>query len=59
MVVENCTVEGSRFEYEAPYRCGLGEKQTEVQVIERNREGETLWSYVVRPTGIMCERSKF
>ena len=40
--------------YEARYQCGPDEKQTEVRVIENEWRDRVLWSYVVRPGGIMC-----
>ena len=56
MVVENCAVEDLGNNYEARYRCGPGENQTEVRVIEKRRKNdEVIWSYVMRPGGIMCE----
>ena len=54
MVVENCTVEDFGSEYKARYSCGPAENRTEVRVIERNHAGEVVWSYVMRPSGIMC-----
>ena len=56
--MENCTVEDFGSEYKAQYRCGPAENRTEVRVIERNRLGAVIWSYVMRPSGIMCERNK-
>lgn len=41
--------------YEARYQCGPDEKQTEVRVIENEWRDRVLWSYVVRPGGIMCK----
>ena len=55
MVVENCTVEDLGHNYEAHYHCGPNERQTEVRVVEKDAKGGVLWSYVVRPGGIMCE----
>ena len=60
VVVENCTVEDlDLLNYKASYRCGPGEQQTEVRVIEKGENNEVIWSYVVRPGGIMCKCPKF
>lgn len=55
VTVENCTVEDLDSNYGANYYCGPGGEQTEVRIVERNLNREVLWSYVVRPGGIMCE----
>ena len=55
MVVENCTVEDLGQNYEANYRCGASGNQTEVRVVEKKLSDEVIWSYVMRPGGIMCE----
>ena len=68
MVVENCTVEDLGQNYKANYRCGASGNQTEVRVVEKRYRNviwsvekklsdEVIWSYVMRPGGIMCERN--
>ena len=57
-MVENCTVEDLGQNYKANYRCGASGNQTEVRVVEKRRKNdEVIWSYVMRPGGIMCEQN--